>query len=94
MMAPAKAPPPLWKVEHASNDNEQVGKLTKEIRELRETMDELPDHLKENSTTMAKSLKDMVKKVANDNTVPQQMPEIPKASNDNHEVSGEEKKAA
>ena len=94
MMAPAKAPPPLWKVEHASNDNEQVGKLTKEIRELRETMDELPDHLKENSNGIAKSLKDMVKKVANDNTVPQQMPEIPKASNDNHEVSGEEKKAA
>lgn len=94
VILPTKAAPSLWKVEHAANDNEQVEKLTKEIRDLRETMDELPGHMKENTKNMTKSLKDMVKKAANDNTPPPQIQTTPTAANDNHKETGEEKKAA
>lgn len=95
VIMPTKAAPSLWKVEHAANDNEQMEKLTKEIRDLRETMDELPGHLKENSTIMTKSLKDMVKKVSNDNhPTPQQAPTTPTAANDNHQAGDADKKAA
>lgn len=96
VVAPTPKPQaPLWKVERTSNDNEQVGKLTKEIRELRDTMEELPGHIKQNSTEMAKSLKEVVKKVSNNNhPPPQQTPEVPIAANDNHQAGDADKKAA